>query len=119
MKKGAKDLNSIIATNIARWDKERVVSEYMREKMSEIDPESGLTAFDQIADNIIKLAKVETKPEWTPLALSMIKKEEKKIEGNTINFFQIASEQINDNIDKLINITPTTSKKAKGIERII
>lgn len=118
MVKKNKDLTKTIATNIARWDKERIVSEYMREKLAETDLETNQTNFDVITDKIIKNAKDELDPKWTPILLSMIKAEDnKKQEPGVINFFQIASNEINDGLGRLINVTP---KKIKGgIESII
>ena len=112
------DKSKQIATNIAKWDKERIASEYFCEKLSEIDPETKLTHLDSIADNMILKAKLEDDPRWTPLVLSMIKTDTKKPEGgNTINFFALASEQINESVGRLINVTP--KKVKRGIESII
>lgn len=113
-----KDTSKTIAANIAKWDKERIASEYFCEKLSEIDPATNLTHLDSIANNMILKAKYEDDPKWTPLLLSMIKTEAKKPEGpSTINFFNIASNEINDGLGRLINVTP--KKVKKGIESII
>lgn len=118
MSRKPKDIAKTIASNIAKWDKERVVSEYMREKLAETDIETNKTNFDAVTDRIINLAKLEFEPKWTPILLSMIKAEDnKKQEPGVINFFQIASNEINDGLGRLINVTPKKIKR--GIESII
>jgi hypothetical protein len=114
----SKDKSKTIAGNIAKWNKERILSEYMREKLAETDLETNKTNLDTISDRIIEKAKIEDEPKWTSILLSMMKTEDgKKQEPGVINFFQIASNEINDGLGRLINVTPKKIKN--GIESII
>jgi hypothetical protein len=108
-----KDLPATIATNIAAWDEANTVANFFKKKMGQDDNAN------KVANNIISKSLTEEKPEWTRLLIDSMKAgEDKKPEGpGTINFFQVASEQINNSVQNLINVTPKSKKT--GIQSII
>jgi hypothetical protein len=100
---------------LVAWDKNKEINEFIREKLG-LKSESGKTHADDIIDNAISRAKYEEKPEWTKLLLEASAPEDKK--GNTqINFFGAIAESTNENIDKLVDVTP--KKKKSSIEELI
>lgn len=114
MPKKDKDKSKEIAISIARWHKEQTVAQFFKEKMGE-DGNAN-----KIANNIISKSLAEEKPEWTRLLMDTMKVgDDKKPEGGqSINFFTLASNQINSAVQSLIDVTP--KKKVKtGIQNII
>lgn len=100
---------------LVAWDKNKEINEFIREKLG-LKSETGKTHADDIIDNAISRAKYEEKPEWTKLLLDASAPEDKK--GNTqINFFGAIAESTNENIDKLVDVTP--KKKKSSIEELI
>lgn len=102
-----------IAAAIAAWDESKTVADFFKKKLSQ----NGNA--DKIANNIINKSLIEEKPEWTRLLIDSMKTAEDKQPPlpTQINFFQMASEQINESVKQLIDVTPKRNKK--GIEAII
>lgn len=106
---------SKIKQSLTTWDKNKEINEFIRDKLG-LQSNTGKTHADDIIDNAISRAKYEEKPEWTKLLLDASTPEDKK--GNTqINFFGAIAESTNENIDKLIDVTP--KKKKNSIEELI
>ncbi len=102
-----------IAERIAKWDEETTVAKFFSRKMGENDNAN------KIAENIISKSLTEEKPEWTRILLDSMKIEDKKGEvGTNLNFFAVASGQINSAIQTLIDVTPKKKLKT-GIQNII
>ena len=98
---------------LTAWDKNKEINEFIRSKLG-LESQNGKTHADEIIDNAIERAKYEESPEWTKLLLDSSKSDDKK--SNTqINFFGSIAESSNNNIDKLVNVTP----KKKSIEDLI
>ncbi len=102
-----------IAIAIAAWDESKTVADFFKKKMAQ----NGNA--DRIANNIITKSLTEDKPEWTRLLIDSMKTAEDKQPPlpAQINFFQMASNQINESVKQLIDVTPKGKKK--GIEAII
>lgn len=56
---------------LAKWDLEKSVSSYLKEKLGEENKETGKKHIDEIVDNAITRAKDEEDPKWTPLIIGM------------------------------------------------
>ncbi len=103
-----------IQNTLADWQESLSVAEFFKKKLGK----NGNA--DKIADNIIEKSLSEDRPEWTSLLLDSIKSGEiKQVASTQINFFAAANEQINENIQKLIDVTPATSSAVTKIEGII
>lgn len=108
--------NKKINQALVTWDRNKEINEFIREKLGLPSKDGGKTHADEIIDNAIERAKYEEKPEWTKLLLDASAPEDKK--GNTqINFFGAIAESTNENIDKLVDVTP--EKKKNSIEDLI
>jgi len=104
---------SKIGKAISLWDKNTEINEFIKNKLGAKTKE-GTTHADQIVDNAIERAKYEEKPEWTKLLFDSSSSKDDK--GNTqINFFGAIAESSNENINKLVDVTP----KKKTIEDLI
>jgi len=104
---------SKIQEALTMWDKNIEVNEFIKNKLGG-KTKDGVTHADHIIDNAIERAKYEEKPEWTKLLLDSSSNKDDK--GNTqINFFGAIAESSNENINKLVDVTP----KKKTIEDLI
>lgn len=117
-----------IRANIAKWDKEKTLGEYAREHFSHLDI-SGTPKIAHVLNNVYSLA-ISAESEQVQLAaakeiretLALGEPKEIKQENTQINFYQNASNQINDNVQKLITASSEKEIKKegkKGIEGII
>ncbi|MDO9182402.1 MAG: hypothetical protein Q7U04_08330 [Bacteriovorax sp.] len=113
-----------IASNIAKWDKEKSLSEYAREHFTQADA-SGTTKIANVLNNIYNLAlSAESEDIQLKAAreiretLALCEPKEIKQENTQINFYANASNQINENVQRLIAASPKKEVK-KGIEGII
>lgn len=113
-----------IASNIAKWEKEKSLGEYAREHFSQVDT-SGTPKIANVLNNIYSLA-ISAESEQVQLAaakeiretLALGEPKEIKQESTQINFYANASTQINENVQRLIAASPKKGVK-KGIEGII
>jgi hypothetical protein len=114
-KKSHKNISKTIAKNIAAWDESKTVAEFFKKKLCQ----NGNA--DRIANNIIEKSLIEEKPEWTRLLIDSMKTPEDKqpLPSTPINFFTIASGQIDSAVQTLIDVTPKNNSKKKGIEALI
>lgn len=125
-RKPTKDLKKAIATNIAKWDKERTVAEFVKDELMQIDPKTKKPLRSTVVNRLVYLTENALLNADQIKAIELLLKtmagnEDRiiKTEGNTqINYFQYASGQINETVDRLINVTPNKKIK-KGIEAII
>ena len=112
------DTNAIRKT-ISDWEESKTVAEFFKKKLGR-NGNAG-----RVVDNIIEKSLAEEKPEWTKLLLDSVKSGDEKTPAQTqINFFTNASEQISENLQKIIDVTPqqTTGEHIvikTGIEGII
>lgn len=114
-----------IASNIAKWDKEKSLGEYARQHFSQADA-SGTTKIANVLNNVYSLA-ISAESEQIQLAaakeiretLALGEQKEIKQENTQINFYQNASNQINENVQRLIAASTTKQAEKKGIEKII
>lgn len=98
---------------LTAWENNIEINEFVKKKLG-AKTKNGSTHADEIIDNAIERAKYEEKPEWTKLLLDSSSNKDEK--GNTqINFFSAIAESSNENISKLIDVTP----KKKTIEDLI
>jgi len=112
-----------IAENIAKWDKEKSLGQYAREHFSQV--EKGSTKIANVFNNIYSLA-ISAESEQVQLAaakeiretLALGEPKETKQENTQINFYTNASNQIDENVQKLIAGSVKVVEK-KGIEKII
>lgn len=113
MTKKSKSIANPMSAAIAAWDESKTVADFFKRKMAQ----NGNA--DRVVDNIISKSLIEEKPEWTRLLIDSMKTVEDKqpVLSTQINFFQTASEQINESVKRLIDVSPRRNKK--GIEAII
>jgi len=113
-----------IASNIAKWEKEKTLGEYAREHFSQTDT-NGTPKIANVLNNIYSLA-LSAESEQVQLqaakeireTLALGEPKEQKVENTQINFYTNASNQINENVQRLIAASPKKEIK-KGIEGII
>lgn len=95
---------SKIKEELKIWDKNIEINEFIKSKLGQSGL-NGKSHADEIIDNAITRAKVEEKPEWTKLLLDSAADRDEK--GNTqINFFGAIAESSNENVGKLVDVTP-------------
>lgn len=107
--------------------RDRSFAEYTRNYFSQAD-KNGTPKIDNILNNVYSLA-ISAESEQIQLAaakeiretLALSEPKEIKQENTQINFYQNASNQINENVQRLIaaSATKETEKEKKGIEKII
>ena len=113
-----------IRNNIVKWEKEKSLGEFAREHFSQADI-SGTPKITNVLNNIYSLA-ISAESEDIQLkaakeireTLALGEPKEIKQENTQINFYTNASNQINENVQRLIAASPKKEVK-KGIEGII
>ena len=110
--------------NIAKWEAEKTLAQYARDHYSQVDDKHGKPKIAKVLDNVYHLA-ISAESEEVQLkasreireTLAMGDPKEDKA-PTQINFYQATSELINENAQKLIDISSKAVVKS-GIEGII
>jgi hypothetical protein len=91
------------------WLEAKSAGEFLRKKLGR----DGTA--EKLADNMISRAMTEERPEWTKLLFETMKVEQKD-SGTQVNVFTLANEKINESLQRIIDVTPTS--KTKTIEKV-
>lgn len=101
------EIKAKIKQNVVIYNKQLELSDYLKEKVSEIDKFSGSTHIDTIVDNVINQAKLEEEPRWTKLLFDNLKTNQK--ETTQINVFADIASKSNESIEKLVGSSTSKS----------
>lgn len=124
--KKPKNIDKSISIALAKWDKEQTLSEFVKDELMQIDPKTNKPLRSTVVKRLVYLTEHAITDgdqiKAADVLFKTIAAGEAKVNESTspatLNFFQLASERINESVKQLIDVTPK-GKAKRGIEQII